>query len=140
MYDIVRRKLGKIMDYIEIVLNGRVFTDASLAGELLQKAGLAKTEKFEYFCDIIGHVGKLIELCGGTAAKIIYDYDRKSGIIRCSISMLKAENGMDGSLYFFKYMINRVDVFEMKPVSSEEIQLDFEIKDIFVEERLCLTA
>lgn len=42
--------------------------------------------------------------------------------------------------YFFKYMINRVDVFEMKPVSAEEIQLDFEIKDIFAEEQLCLTA
>ena len=54
--------------------------------------------------------------------------------------MLKAENGMDGSLYFFKYMINRVDVFEMRPVSAEEIQLDFEIKDIFAEEQLCLTA
>lgn len=128
------------MDYVEIILNGRVFTDVSLAEELLHKAGLAKTQKFEYFCDIICHVGKLIDMCGGTAEKIIYDYDRKSGIIRCSISMLKAENGMDGSLYFFKYMINRVDVFEMRPVSAEEIQLDFEIKDIFAEEQLCLTA
>ena len=95
------------MDYVEIILNGRVFTDASLAEELLHKAGLAKTQKFEYFCDIICHVGKLIDMCGGTAEKIIYDYDRKSGTVRCSISMLKAENGMDGSLYFFKYMINR---------------------------------
>ena len=41
------------MDYVEIILNGRVFTDASLAEELLHKAGLAKTQKFEYFCDII---------------------------------------------------------------------------------------
>ncbi len=140
MYDMVKRKRGMIMDYVEIILNGRVFTDTSMAEELLQKAGLAKTQKFEYFCDIIGHVGRLIEHCGGTAAKIIYDYDRKSGIIRCSISMLKAENGMDGSLYFFKYMINRVDVFEMKPVSADEIQLTFEIRDIFAEEQLCLTA
>lgn len=128
------------MDYIEIVLNGRVFNDASLAEELLHRAGLVRTQKFKYFCDIICNVGRLIEHCGGIAEKIIYDYDRKSGIIRCSISMLKAENGMDGSLYFFKYMINRVDVFEMKPVSSEEIQLDFEIKDIFAEEQICLTA
>ena len=128
------------MDYVEIILNGRVFTDASLAEELLHKAGLAKTQKFEYFCDIICYVGKLIDMYGGTAEKIIYDYDRKSGTVRCSISMLKAENGMDGSLYFFKYMINRVDVFEMKPVSAEEIQLDFEIKDIYAEEQLCLTA
>ena len=45
------------MDYVEIILNGRVFTDASLAEELLHKAGLAKTQKFEYFCDIICHVG-----------------------------------------------------------------------------------
>ena len=56
------------MDYVEIILNGRVFTDASLAEELLHKAGLAKTQKFEYFCDIICHVGKLIDMCGGTAA------------------------------------------------------------------------
>ena len=55
-------------------------------------------------------------------------------------AVTEAENGMDGSLYLFKYMINRVDVFEMKPVSAEEIQLDFEIKDIFAEEQLCLTA
>ncbi len=37
-------------------------------------------------------------------------------------------------------MINRVDVFEMKPVSADEIQLTFEIRDIFAEEQLCLTA
>lgn len=128
------------MDYMEIVLDGKVFNNVSHAEELFQKADLVKTRKFGYFCDIVCNIVKLIELCGGTAKKIIYDYDSKRGIIRCSISMFKAENSMDGSLYFFKYMINRVDVFEMKPVSESKIQLDFEIRDIFAEENLCLTA
>ena len=128
------------MEYVEIKLNGEKITSIKDADRLLKAAGLKKTPKFEYFCDIICHVGSLISKCDGILDRIIYDYDEKRGIINCRVSMLKAENGMDGSLYFFKYMIERVDVFEMKPVSDKEIEMNFEIRDIFVEEKLCLTA
>ena len=117
---------------LEIILNGEVITEKERAEELFEASGLVKTSRFSDFCDIIGNVGRILSRNSGRIDKIIYDYDEKSGIIRCSVSALHAD-GADDTLSFFRYMIDRVDVFEVVP-SEEGLSMTFEIWNIFMEE------
>ncbi len=119
--------------YIEIRVDGRVITDQKKAERLFQEAGLVKTSRFTYFCDIIGAVGKMLKKSDGTIDRITYDYDEKSGIIKCSLAAYRADNGTDRTLDFFRYMLDRVDVFEVVP-TKEGLSMTFEIWDIFSEE------
>ena len=63
--------------------------------------------------------------------KITYDYDEKAGIIRCSVAAFHAE-GTDDTMDFLRYMLDRVDVFEVVP-GNRELSMTFEIWNIFTE-------